>query len=56
MCSTMLSIARLASQLPMLGLGHLRLEDTLKQFAAPLKEQVRQWRAGEITRQADEGG
>ena len=31
--------ARLAGMLP--GVRHLRLEDSLKQFAAPLREQVR---------------
>ncbi|GFH29510.1 ABC1 domain-containing protein, partial [Haematococcus lacustris] len=36
--STMLALARCASAVP--ALAHLRLEDTLKQFAAPLKEQV----------------
>lgn len=35
---TMLWIAHVASFLP--ALQSLRLEDTLKQFAAPLKEQV----------------
>ncbi len=36
--STMLTIAHLLSAVP--AVAHLRLEDTLKQFAAPLKEQV----------------
>lgn len=36
--SLMMWVAHLASQVPQLS--HLRLEDTLKQFAAPLKEQV----------------
>ena len=34
----MLLVARAASWLP--GMGRLRLEDTLQQFAAPLCEQV----------------
>ena len=42
----MLTVARLASRLP--SIAHLRLEDTLKQFAAPLKEQVRVWVGGEM--------
>lgn len=37
---TMMYVARIASKLP--ALRNLRLEDTLKQFAAPLTEQVRQ--------------
>ena len=36
--ATMLYVASLFSSLP--ALAHLRLEETLKQFAAPLKEQV----------------
>ena len=36
--SLMMAVASLASQLP--ALAHLRLDDTLKQFAAPLTEQV----------------
>ena len=35
----MMRVARLASLLPLTA--HLRLEDTLSQFAAPLREQVR---------------
>ena len=35
----MMRVARLTSVLPVLS--HLRLEDTLAQFAAPLREQVR---------------
>jgi hypothetical protein len=34
----MMSLARLASMVE--SLSHLRLEETLSQFAAPLKEQV----------------
>lgn len=34
----MMRVARLASLLPITA--HLRLEDTLAQFAAPLREQV----------------
>lgn len=34
----MMRVARLTSALPFLA--HLRLEDTLAQFAAPLREQV----------------
>lgn len=34
----MMRVARLTSMLPVLS--HLRLEDTLAQFAAPLREQV----------------
>lgn len=37
---TMMYVAKIASKLP--ALRNLRLEDTLKQFAAPLTEQVSQ--------------
>jgi len=37
--SLMMAIAGLSSQLS--AIAHLRIEDTLKQFAAPLTEQVR---------------
>jgi len=36
--SLMMAVASLASQVP--AIAHLRIEDTLKQFAAPLTEQV----------------
>jgi hypothetical protein len=52
--STMMSLARLASMVE--SLSHLRLEETLSQFAAPLKEQVcvarMLWVLGSVTTSA----